>query len=175
MDCPAIVHNMDTVRVDWDGIQYITSTTKEENQATRYVEANYSRAFFDSGIFVDGDVSFTGRLHPYKQLRFRFTTEVPEGMVPVIYDQELCFDPRVGKIIATYKTHAAAGQTIELDFSWHVDLFKQSDLNQDGIVDGADLGLLMNDWGAIVSNADINLDGIVDGKDLGFLLIQWDI
>jgi hypothetical protein len=48
------------------------------------------------------------------------------------------------------------------------------DLNGDGIVDGADLGVLLAAWGAGPSAADLNEDGVVDGADLGILLAAWD-
>ena len=44
------------------------------------------------------------------------------------------------------------------------------DLNGDGIVDGADLAILLNAWGAAKSSADINADGTVDAADLAILL-----
>ena len=47
------------------------------------------------------------------------------------------------------------------------------DLNNDGVVDGTDLGVLLGDWGPGESCA--NLDGVpgVDGVDLGILLGAW--
>ena len=47
-----------------------------------------------------------------------------------------------------------------------------ADLNGDGIVDGADLGLLLIGWGT-TGPGDINGDGVVDGADLGLMLIGW--
>ena len=49
------------------------------------------------------------------------------------------------------------------------------DLNQDQFVDGADLGILLNAWGACPGTcpADLNRDGFVDGSDLGTLLGRW--
>jgi hypothetical protein len=49
------------------------------------------------------------------------------------------------------------------------------DLNGDGVVDGADLGLLLGAWGPCPSGclADLNGDGTVDGADLGLLLGNW--
>jgi hypothetical protein len=48
------------------------------------------------------------------------------------------------------------------------------DLNGDGIVDGADLGMLLGSWGVCGGcPADLNGDGIVDGADLGTLLGNW--
>ena len=49
------------------------------------------------------------------------------------------------------------------------------DLNADGLVNGADLGLLLGAWGGCpaVCAADMNADGVVDGADLGLLLGLW--
>lgn len=46
------------------------------------------------------------------------------------------------------------------------------DLNGDGEINGADLGLLLNAWGTSGS-ADLNGDGDVNGADLGLLLNAW--
>ena len=46
------------------------------------------------------------------------------------------------------------------------------DFNRDGVVDGADLGLLLGAWGRSCV-ADINGDGAVDGTDRALLLAAW--
>lgn len=46
------------------------------------------------------------------------------------------------------------------------------DLNKDGLVDGADLGILLAQWGTS-GHADLNGNGMVDGADLGILLGSW--
>jgi len=48
-----------------------------------------------------------------------------------------------------------------------------ADLNGDGVVDGADLGVLLDAWGSGPGQADLNGDGVVDGADLGLLLSAW--
>ena len=58
------------------------------------------------------------------------------------------------------------------------------DLNDDGKVDGIDLGILLANWstptgspgcqGSIPCPSDYNCDGVVDGIDLGQLLANWD-
>ncbi len=49
-----------------------------------------------------------------------------------------------------------------------------ADLNDDGQVDGADLGILLSAWGTCTRCAsDLNGDGVVDGADLGILLSFW--
>ena len=48
------------------------------------------------------------------------------------------------------------------------------DLNDDGTVDGGDLGALLSSWGSCQGcAADINGDGLINGADLGALLVQW--
>jgi hypothetical protein len=55
-----------------------------------------------------------------------------------------------------------------------------ADLNGDGTVDGADLGLLLSTWGPCpdcpfaACAADLNGDCTVDGADLGLLVGEWD-
>ncbi|MFO0875045.1 MAG: LamG domain-containing protein [Phycisphaerales bacterium] len=49
-----------------------------------------------------------------------------------------------------------------------------ADLNDDGLVDGADLGLLLGSWGPCgACTANIDGQGGVDGADLGLLLGSW--
>ena len=47
------------------------------------------------------------------------------------------------------------------------------DFDGDGIVDGADLGLLLAAWGTSECPFDADDDGTVDGADLGLLLAEW--
>ncbi len=46
------------------------------------------------------------------------------------------------------------------------------DINNDGVVNGADLGLLLAAWGG-TGSADLNGDRVIDGADLGILLANW--
>lgn len=49
------------------------------------------------------------------------------------------------------------------------------DLTLDGLVNGADLGILLAGWGACTGScaSDLNRDGVVNGADLGVLLAAW--
>lgn len=49
-----------------------------------------------------------------------------------------------------------------------------SDLNEDGVVDGADLGQLLTIWGITNPVLDIDADGVVGGAELGALLTRWN-
>jgi hypothetical protein len=46
-----------------------------------------------------------------------------------------------------------------------------ADINCDGTIDGADLGMLLAAWGTPAG--DCNHDGTTDGGDLGILLVDW--
>ena len=52
-----------------------------------------------------------------------------------------------------------------------------ADLNMDGAVNGADLGIMLGEWGRTGNIGevwgDLNSDGVVNGGDLGRLLGQW--
>ena len=48
----------------------------------------------------------------------------------------------------------------------------QGDLNDDGVVNGADLTALLAGWGGD-GVGDLNGDGVVDGQDLTILLANW--
>jgi hypothetical protein len=49
------------------------------------------------------------------------------------------------------------------------------DLTADGIVNGADLGVMLSAWGSCTGGcaADLNRDGVVNGADLGVMLSTW--
>ena len=47
------------------------------------------------------------------------------------------------------------------------------DINGDGQVNGADLGMMLSAWGSGDAASDLNNDGAVNGADLGLLLAQW--
>jgi hypothetical protein len=50
-----------------------------------------------------------------------------------------------------------------------------TDINRNGLVDGADLAVLLNGWGAhpLGHRADFNSDRMIDGVDLASLLNNW--
>ncbi|HMN96293.1 MAG TPA: hypothetical protein PKC90_07415 [Phycisphaerales bacterium] len=61
---------------------------------------------------------------------------------------------------------------VEFGDVWFTPFVSVADLNDDGVVDGADLGILLGNWGG-GGVGDLNGDGIVDGADLGILLSSW--
>ncbi|MFO0872734.1 MAG: hypothetical protein U0575_02005 [Phycisphaerales bacterium] len=74
----------------------------------------------------------------------------------------------------------ARGELVDLDGDLIPDICEPTigDLDGNGVIDGADVGLLLGAWGACPvpptrCAADINGDGAVDGADLGVLLQTW--
>ncbi|HMN97461.1 MAG TPA: hypothetical protein PKC90_13385, partial [Phycisphaerales bacterium] len=75
-------------------------------------------------------------------------------------------------------SRTAGGVPTDVDLWYRIDLtgcayaapfLCPADLNDDGIVDGADLGILLGNWGTM-GVGDIDMDGDIDGADLGLLL-----
>jgi len=50
-----------------------------------------------------------------------------------------------------------------------------ADMTFDGVVNGADLGVLLSAWGSVTDSGagDVNRDGFIDSADLGMLLSSW--
>jgi len=72
------------------------------------------------------------------------------------------------------------GQFADLDSNGVPDICQQptcvdADIYRDFNVNGADLGILLSQWGPItpLTESDLNGDGVVDGADLGLLLSFW--
>lgn len=47
------------------------------------------------------------------------------------------------------------------------------DLSGDGVVNAADLAIVLGNWGMTSETGDVNSDGVVDGTDLSLLLNNW--
>lgn len=48
------------------------------------------------------------------------------------------------------------------------------DINQDGLVNGFDLTILLGAWSSVGGPADVNDDGVVNGLDMTVVLSAWD-
>jgi hypothetical protein len=72
-----------------------------------------------------------------------------------------------------------ADPSLDVDWDGSLDAcppIVSEDLNEDGRVNGIDLGVLLSAWGPVVGGpirADINADGVVDGADFSRLLAGW--
>ncbi len=90
------------------------------------------------------------------------------SFLTVEVEQGIEYRLRIGGYVPPSGTPSKGGGTLTLI------CIPFADLNGDGHVTGADLGLLLSSWGRCAGcPADLNLDGIVDGADLGLLLGAW--
>ena len=53
------------------------------------------------------------------------------------------------------------------------DLWSKGDVNRDGVINAADLSLLLSSYGTKDINCDINMDGAVNAGDLSILLANY--
>jgi hypothetical protein len=121
-----------------------------------------SDADFTTPIRIDGSLASQPRLLEDRRT-IRYDIDVPalfDGarFVRVASDEitSVTNVPAAGAVMVTGAARAAACP---------------ADRNADGVVDGADLGLLLGEWGA--PDADLTGDGVTDGADLGVLLGGW--
>lgn len=110
--------------------------------------------------------------------------EFGKGRVVVVNDDEWIMNVNTG--CAAFRQWSEDDETLMLNaVAWMLPRegfefdpdgcpFPVEDLNCDGVVNGADLGILLSDWGPCVGcQADFNGDGEVNGGDIGILLAAW--
>ncbi len=79
-----------------------------------------------------------------------------------------CFDP------ATPFESVSAGRFVSVATLQSQPVSCPGDLNGDGVVGGADIGLMNATWGPCTAcDADLNGDGDVNGNDLGLMFAAW--
>ena len=66
------------------------------------------------------------------------------------------------------------GQPFYSGTAYPSSFYQPEDLNEDGRIDGQDIGGLITTWGTNSITADLNRDGVVDHLDLGELLDAWE-
>jgi hypothetical protein len=79
-----------------------------------------------------------------------------------------------GRVVVGYGTSEGSTRAFLADIS-EPPPCALADLFADSVVNGADLGILLSQWGPASAStvSDLNRDGNVDGADLGYLLANW--
>lgn len=96
-------------------------------------------------------------------LRFAFDTT---GLAPGTYTRS------ASVAVSDEDLPGEEAATLALELEVQLTQGLLADLNDDGVVDGNDLAILLGQWGER-GVADLNGDGIVDGGDLAILLGSW--
>jgi hypothetical protein len=173
-------------QVLWNGELYPDPTIPYSNDvmAVRYrPESNEWSQHLLEATYPD-IYSSTGELyfHGTESLTIPRVPISPEGL----YDLDSITEPTViawiyGGILSTGQAIVTSGETFASNYLFKVIVEPVEtcigDLNKNGIVDGADLSMLLAYWGKVSQPkqimADLNDDGIVNEKDLTILLNDW--
>ena len=154
-----------------------THSTGGVARETRVIEVDYidNRRiigdFFESqGTVILTNVVNTDNLS--RRIKYRHHVSVPRGEYTISQhdtDYEVCVDD--GKVIFYTDVVLANGASHTRDWMYTIEIQRYGDFNNDGLVNGYDLGMLFAGWGS--SEGDLNGDGITDAADLGILLENW--
>ncbi len=75
--------------------------------------------------------------------------------------------------VKRFESRQASVNNPQLIVSFNPPATNPADLNNDGVVNGVDLAILLGAWNSSNPIADINRNGLVDGADLTALLASW--
>ena len=156
--------------------------------AVEYDSASYLASHGMTGIMP----SWTMRIHSLSDDATTALVETQNGSTPELFLVRGLAPPECGSGDCM-SAHAAPGcfdgrccarvcaiDPFCCDNSWDAlcaneaatSCFPRADLNEDGHIDGADLAILLANWGAI-GPTDIDLDGQTGASDLAVLLASW--
>ena len=155
--------------------EYLHTTGGMANE-TRVVEVDYydNRRIVTDLFDSQGTVTLTNvAIHNNRVIKYRHRVNIPHGDYTITQhdtDYEVCAHD--GEVIFYTDEVVASGASHTQDWVYTVEIQVWGDLNDDGDIDGYDLGMMFSQWG-MDGTADFNTDGIVDAEDLGILLTNW--
>lgn len=168
--------------VDRSTVDGVTYSVESIDQAGLWVLASYNDNRTEVGdLFRSvGGVSM-GHVEIFEthSVAFRMSVEFDREPVSVLdyraglpgHEYEICVEGASVVFFASADIFGPAHQTWVWDFAVFFD--RSPDLNGDGRVDGADLSIMLGDWGLTESPADLDGDGVVAADDLAMLLSHW--
>lgn len=180
--CPTADVDTDVERETIDGWTYTSEVRLEPIAVYAEYRDNRETAAQDGVLLATGGVTL-GHIDMFenRQVAWSLSYTTPtkpivvidyrEGLLQPAHPYELCVEGSEVVFYCDATIFGPAHQSWVWDFA--VILEGSADLNGDGIVDGADLGILLDSWGTDDITADITRDGIVDGADLTILLSAW--
>ena len=153
-------------------------TTGGVARETRVIEVDYidNRRIVTDLFDSQGTVTLTNVVNAdnlSRRIKYRHHVPVPRGEYTISQhdtDYEVCVDG--GTVIFYTDVVLANGASHTRDWMYTVEIQRYGDFNNDGYIDGSDLGMLFAGWG-MDGETDFNGDGTTDGVDLGVLLENW--
>jgi hypothetical protein len=164
---------------------------------TRVIDIEYTdnRNIVDTTLYCYGYVKFTNPNPTTRKIKYRhaipvsrigtytISIEWTSNWVHGPYDElvavEVCADEGMVIFYASAairpesKSPRGESNAVTIDWDYHIDIERVGDINGDGSINSADLGLMLGDWATDVTQSDLNSDGIVNGLDLAILLTNW--
>tara|TARA_R100001015_G_scaffold17883_1_gene10255 strand:+ start:1269 stop:1868 length:600 start_codon:yes stop_codon:yes gene_type:complete len=171
--CPPPLVSFDVHRLELEnGYLHTTGGVVSD---TRVIEVDYidNRIIVTNLFDSQGTVTFTNQTPQARRIKYRHYVTVPKGEYTITQhdtDYEVCADD--GQVVFYTDAALASGIPFTRDWIYSVEIQVWGDFNDDGDIDGWDLGMLFSQWG-MDGAADFNSDGIVDAEDLGILLTNW--
>ena len=145
---------------------------------TRVIEINYidNRKIVTNLFDSQGEVTLTNTPTQNtiaRNVKYRHKVDIPYGDYTITQhatDYEVC--AHSGEVVFFTEAPIANGASYTIDWVYSVEIELWGDLNNDGDIDGYDLGMMFSQWG-MDGEADFNSDGIINSQDLGILLTNW--
>ena len=150
-------------------------TTGGSVYETRVTQVDYydNRRIVDTLFSSQGQVTLTNTSATSRRIKYRHSVPVNNGTYTISQDSvdyEVCASD--GKIIFYTEHTLQIGVPYTQEWTYSVEIQPYGDFNNDGDIDGSDLGMMFAGWG-MDGETDINDDGITDGVDLGIVLENW--
>lgn len=169
-DCPPPLEPMPR-EVQRNNLTWTISA--RQKTTTRAIASQYVVTIGPTAMLLEGagTVEMTNnRLISYSRIAYRstFTPPYPWRLTGATTGDACVEDGTVVLLIS--EAPVRPSETVVVAFYYSADLAHAADVNQNGRVDGEDLGLMLMDFGTSALRSDLNQDGTVDGTDLGLFL-----
>ena len=169
-DCPEPLVVFHVERNTEDGTTYTNGTTSTQ----RYnLVCDYSdnRNELHNWFVSEGYVDITNTHQTANRIRYRQSIPMPLRRKPDTgVDERLCYDAESHTLTFSVVTVIESLDSLSVDWTIAIPVYSIADLNKDGSVDGADLGLLLERWG---TPDDLDGSGEMNGYDLGIWCSEW--
>lgn len=141
--------------------------------ATFLVTPNNANTFFKYAPVLFHGVSWDllDRRLTGNSLEWTSSIDGPIGTGEIFIKKNLSVGAHTITVTGRDSSNLTSSRSIQITILNRV--LNDADFNNDGIVNAADLGILLGGWGNPTSIADLNLDGTVNAADLGILLGAW--
>ena len=178
-DCPDPIPPFPMEQVTVDGITHSMGVYKKPG---KHIYASY----FDNrtsvkGVFFSHGFATVGHIEIFQDhiVLYSMSVDLPDGNYVLVnnrdglhsHEYDLC--AKDGKVILHIEDGILGPDHHSYVWNFEIYIDIQGDINNDGVVGGMDLGILLSHWGTGHQPSDLNSDGIVDSADLTILLAHW--